>query len=227
MNPYEPHRVPTYRLLIIVTASASIAVTANLAAAATIFESGTLGPTGLEWQDILDQNVLGENVKPNAFTGVRFQLNQPSITSKVGGHFAGPSPNTTIFGAIIRLDNENDFPDSVDLSTSDVLGTALLTFTELSDELFGDLTVSLDPGWYALIFGSGLFGATGNGAALLNNTDIGSPNYIGFMSGIGWGHRLSNKRFVIDGIAVPEPPGYTVASIVLLLLLLCKTSFRR
>ncbi len=227
MNLHKPQRLATSRLLIFVAASASIAMTANLAAAATIFESGTLGPTGVEWQDILDQKVLGENVKPNAFTGVRFQLNQPSITSKVGGHFAGPSPNAIIFSAIIRLDNENDFPDSVDLSTPDVLGTTLLTFTELSDEIFGDLTVSLDPGWYALIFGSGLFGAIGNGAALLNNTDIGSPDYIGFMSGIGWGHRLPNKRFVIDGIVVPEPPGYTVTSIVFLLLLLCKTSFRR
>ena len=40
----------------------------------------------------------------------------------------------------------------------------LFSIPEPSAEIFGSLSLSLDPGWYALIFGSGLFGATGDGA---------------------------------------------------------------
>jgi hypothetical protein len=45
-------------------------VTVTSASAAILFESGTLGTTGISWQQVLDQTVLGENVNANAFNGV-------------------------------------------------------------------------------------------------------------------------------------------------------------
>jgi hypothetical protein len=174
--------------------------------AATIFESGALGPTGVTWDDLVNQNVLGVNVNPDVFNGVRFEVSVPVIVSEVGGHFASPLGGD-FFGAIVQLDDPNDFPDSGDLSTPDVLGVATLVFPAPSAEVFGNLTLPLDPGWYALVFGSGLFGTTGAGGAPLNNLDIGTPSYIGFQENSGWTNRpdiLDNKSFVVNGRIVPE-----------------------
>jgi len=173
-----------------------------------LFESGTLGPTGVTWSDLSSQTVPGTNISSFAFNGVRFRLNQPVITTEIGGHFVAPTTGT-FFGAIIALDDENDFPNSGDLSTSDVLGATLLTFPVSSAEVFGQLPLSLDSGWYALVFGSGLFGATADGGAVRNGVDIEDPAYIAFQpaSAFGWVNitTFPNHRFVVKGAIVPEP----------------------
>lgn len=184
----------------------------TLLKAAIIFESGTLGRTGLSRADVTNQSIPGTNIKDVVFTGVRFFLDQPVITEEVGGHFVS-SVSGNFFGAIVKLDDEDDFPDSGDLSTPDVLGSTLLTFPLFSDEVFGDLNLSLDSGWYALVFGSGLFGATTNGVTIRNGLDIGDPEFIGFQPGSGWVNIISsffdNNRFVIKGSIVPEPSTFT------------------
>jgi hypothetical protein len=187
---------------------------AGFAPAEIIYESGHLGPTGIP-QGAVD----AANVNAFVFNGVRFNLTSTVVTTQVGGHFVGPVGTTgTLFGAVIKLVDENDFPDSRDLSTPDVLGSTTLAFPEPSAEVFGNLSLALDPGWYTLVFGSGLFGATGNGAMPLNNPDIGNPTYIGLQPGgvSGWGDLLNpifqNYRFVVRGEIVPE-----TSSIALLL----------
>lgn len=177
------------------------------ASAGTIFESGTLGPTGVSWSDLTSQVVPGTNVSDSVFVGVRFQLNEHVVTSEIGGHFVA-AESGTFFGAIVALDDDDDFPDSDDLTTPDVLGLTLLTFPMSSDEVFADLALPLDPGWYALVFGSGRFQATANGGAVRNGSDIDSPTYIvSFPAGTGW-HDLTfslpNHRFVLKGQVVPE-----------------------
>ena len=171
----------------------------DIAKAATIFESGTLGPTGIP-----QGSVPATNVNTHVYTGVRFQLTQSVLTTQIGGHFVDRN-NGSFFGAIVALDNENDFPDSGDFSTPDFLGSTILDFPVPSAEVFGNLSLSLNPGWYALVFGSGHFGTTGDGAAPSNNHNIGNPDYIGFQTGAGWGSRLSGRRFVITGTIIPEP----------------------
>jgi hypothetical protein len=190
-------------------------------AAATIFESGTLGPTGITWEQVTNQETLAVNVSSAVFGGVRFQLSTPVVTTQIGGHFVGrPDADHSFFGAIVELDGNGDFPDSVDLSTSDVRGVTLLTFPSVSAEVSSQLNVLLEPGWYALVFGSGLFNATGAGASLRNNMDIGMPDYIGFQMGFGWGERATQdgKRFVVLGNVVPEPIStvHTIWAVVLL-----------
>lgn len=185
---------------------------APFAGAGVIFESETLGETGVTWADLLDETVRGSNVSNAVFPGVRFFLDQPVLTTQIGGHFLSSSSGT-FFGAIVGLDDANDFPDSDDLSSSDVLGHTELTFPISSDEVFGDLGLSLDSGWYALVFGSGLFGTLGDGAAPRNNTDIGGPAYVGFQPGAGWFNltdlsdvgTLVDHRFALLGSVVPEP----------------------
>jgi len=204
--------------MLILATTIALTTTATITSAATIFESGTLGPTGVTWQQVLDGEVRATNITPNVFTGVRFRLDLPVVTTRIGGHFLSPSSGT-FFGAIVALDDENDFPNSGDLSTMDVLGTTMLTFPEPSNEVLGDLNISLFPGWYALVFGSGLFGSTGNGVATRNNTDIGLQTYIGYQPGADWFSLTDlstffvDHRFVVQGRIVPEP-----SSVVLLFL---------
>jgi hypothetical protein len=174
-----------------------------------LFESGTLGTTGATWTDIVSGAVPDSVISSTVFTGVRFRLDQPVITTQVGGHFASPDFGT-FFGAIVALNSQSDFPDSGDLTSSDVLGETLLSFPGTSAEVFGELVLPLDAGWYALVFGSGLFGSSGNGGALANNPDIGNPSYIAFqpLSGIPWidlGTFITDLRFVVEGKVVPEP----------------------
>jgi len=193
--------------------------------AAIIFESGTLGPTGVP-----QGSVAATNITASVYTGVRFQLTQPVLTTQIGGHFVDRN-NGTFFGAIVALDDGNDFPDSGDLSTDDVLGTTVLTFPVPSAEVFSDLSVFLEPGWYALIFGSGLLGASGDGAASQSNPDIGNPAYIGFQPGFGVGwvdltglpSTFENHRFVVKGQIVPEPSALTITLLAFLSFAFWKT----
>jgi len=188
------------------------------ASGAIIYESGTLGATGVTWQQAQDGEVEAESIQHKKFTGARLHLDQPVQVTHIGGHFFAPTAGT-FFGAIVELDDENDFPDSEELDTPDVVGSTLLTFPAPSGEVFGTLSISLNPGWYAVVFGSDIFSATGSGGVVSNSTDIGTPDYIGFLNGFGWGTRSPSKRFVIKGNIVPEPTVAVMLSIFTLLTL--------
>ena len=121
-----------------------------------LFQSATLGQTGV----VPSPETPAANINQFAFNGARFQLTTSVRTTSIGGHFVGDG---TLFGAVVELNDSDDFPDSEDLSTPDVLGATLLTFTDPSSEVSGDLSLTLLPGDYALVFGGALFGATGGG----------------------------------------------------------------
>jgi hypothetical protein len=203
-------------------------VGANCAFAEIIFESGTLGPTGVPQSAIHDWFIPGAEVSADVFVGVRFYVDRRVMTTQIGGHFLKDTrANESFLGAIIALDDESDFPASYDLSTPDVIGTTLLAFPELSDEVFGNLARWLDPGWYALVFGSGLFGATGSGVVVLDGTDIGGPSYFAFHSSVGWtnlGQSFFDRHrfFVVKGAFVPEPSSIVTTFIGVTLLLVCQ-----
>ena len=178
--------------------------------ATTIYEAGLIGPTGVSIQQLYAQTVKGANVTDGVFSGVRFELTTPARVSAIGGHFAGTIDQSGIFGALVALAGPADFPDSPDLSTADVLATALLTVSTPSSEAVGAIDVALTPGWYALAFGSGLFGANGEAAAVLNGVDLGNPTYIGWSrnSVTEWyvlDQYFRNFRFVAYGEFIPEP----------------------
>ena len=201
----------SFRLVSIIT----IVFATTAVPAGPIFESGSLGSTGARFIDLVSGGVPGTNVNNTVYTGVRFYLDRPVVTSQIGGHFVENSGGT-FFGAVVTLDNESDFPDSFDFTTSDFIGSTLLTFPNPSDVVFGELTLSLAPGWYALVFGGGLFDATGTGASVSNGTDIGNPTYIAGqpISGVDWfdiSSLLPNHRFIIQGQVVPEPTSFILA----------------
>ena len=171
----------------------------QVAQAAPIFESALLGGTGVGG---------GSAVSLNQFLGVRFELTETVETQLVGGHFFAGSG--TIFAALVALDGLTDFPDSSDLTTADVIGTSLLAPPLPSHDVFAPLSVVLNPGWYGLVFGSQLFGATSPvGGAPNSNPTVGTPSFF-LHNSLGWrdlniGHESEVFRFVLNGTPVPEP----------------------
>ncbi len=183
---------------------------------AILYESSSLGTTQVPRIDVGTQTVLGLSIRDGVYNGARFQLNHSVVTTSVGGHFVGPFGNEdTFFGAVIQLTHEEDFPDSSNLSTPDVLGTALLSFPSSSSDVRGELELTLHPGWYAVVFGGGLFGAEGRGAAVRNNPGSESASYINWQAnspGNGWTNLITfpvepegKVRFFVEGTIVPEP----------------------
>jgi hypothetical protein len=106
--------------------------------------------------------------------------------------------------------------------TPDVIASTSMSFPTPSDEVFGSLSATLTPGWYAIVFGSGLFNTAGVGGAPRNNSDIGTPSYISFDPNFGWFNlsalpiAIKNYRFVIN--IVPEPGSAAIALLSLIAL---------
>ncbi|MEX2317796.1 MAG: PEP-CTERM sorting domain-containing protein [Pirellulales bacterium] len=205
--------------LILLLCIIAVLFASNLAAvsAATVFQSGTLGQLAVTNEDLANEVFSGTAINESVFTGVRFEVAQRVTTSRIGGHFLGRSSGETFFGAIVQLESDFDFPDSSDLTSPDVLGITTLTFPDPSAEAYGDISLSIEPGWYALLFGSGLFGADGRGGAIRNGVDIGTPSYISWQPApVGWfnlsvfGNAFQNHRFVVEGIHMPEPSTFVL-----------------
>jgi hypothetical protein len=174
-----------------------------------LFESASLGETG-QGGGFSVSGPMGGNTAQ--FLGVRFHLNETILVDNIGGHLSG---NGSLFGAITPLSSFNAFPAGDPLSFVP-LAQVTFTPTELSTDIRVPLSVTLNGGDYALIFGSGRFGATGFGSMANNNIDSASANYFQGDSGF-WQNssQVQNVRFVITGTVVPEPSVTALLGIVL------------
>ena len=156
-----------------------------------IHESATLGPIG---------QFGGLNFNPNRFLGSRFSLTQTVQVTAVGGHLG--RNNGELFAAIVSLSSPIALPVGSPFNPNEVV--AFATFSEPrsgagSDDILVPLNVTLDPGDYGLVFGSGEFGTGGMGFMPQSNTDIsGQASY--FMWTGGWQDPgFSDIRFVVVG----------------------------
>jgi PEP-CTERM motif len=188
---------------------------ASPARSSNFFATATMGPTGAG----------GYSVSFRQSIGARFQVTSPIVTTEIGGHFFGLDA-LSFFGAIVRLSGPLDVPDSITLSTPDLVAFTLFfpnNSLPISAELSRPLVAALDPGWYVLVFGGGSLGADSTGTTLLvgGNPEIGDPSYITRNlgnQGLGWfePNDLSNVRMFVN--AVPEPGTATLLGIGLLTL---------
>jgi len=137
--------------------AAGLAIAHPLAAQPVVYQRATLGVTGTT-------SGGGISASDNFYTGWRFEVTGgPVTTTRLGGHFF---PGTgTVFGAIVALTGPSDDPDSFDLTGGDVMGTALVTMevTGCSCDLSAPISLTLNDGWYMVIFGTGRFGANSFG----------------------------------------------------------------
>ena len=124
----------------------------------------------------------------------------------IGGQFGG-FPQGEIFGAIVALPSPTSFPDFTP-SGIEANSLAHVVFAAPSDttDLTENLDVTLSAGSYAVVFGSGAFGADGNGGLGDGNNPVGSPNFFTYFKfdGDAWEvASLDGARITLS--AAPEP----------------------
>lgn len=185
------------------------------ARADVLYESATLGPTG--------QVSSGTGVgRANPFSpvirsyyGVLFEVQENQVwqVTAIGGHFCRFSGNQgSLFGAIIELAGEGILPPDPPLVPSDAVVSTTFVPDYPSTDYRTTLSVELQEGYYALVFGSDDLGASGGGMAVMNN--IGQAKLVDDYPiyayiDQGWNYDYSihpdPRRVVIEGTIIPEP----------------------
>ncbi len=196
-----------------------IGVTPVTATALPIYESAPNGPLATLLVSPSPYGDLPPVIVEDQSLGVKFHIATPVTTGSIGGYF-GPygSVKSDIDGAIVRLDGPSDFPDSFDLTSSDVLGKTTIHIFTVAGNYAGDLALTLTEGWYALVFAATGSGDDNNALMPRMATDIGDPLYFfgrtitdaGPTGGFEYldGGGLGGSRMFVDSdpaTAVPEP----------------------
>lgn len=171
-------------------------------AQSVLLESATLGNTG---------RIAGASVTNVQYIGWRFELAETLQVQQVGGHMLSlPDRPGDIFAALVRLASIDSFPLGAPFTSEEVVATTTFRPNFPSSEVLTPLSAELTPGSYALVFGTELFGATGE-AAIHNGfdqDDIPPTNISSFifwgLTGIGqppvWRTNLaSHMRFLVQG----------------------------
>ena len=139
------------------------------------------------------------------FPAARFSVEGTANVTAVGGHIVSHNPGT-IFAAILQLSGPDALPTGDPFDAGEVIATSLFTPPTLSADVSVPLVTTLPPGDYALLFGAGLYGATGTARMHSNNPDLPEASYFYYQSGFGWIEGgSSNSRFWVQGNIIPEP----------------------
>lgn len=172
------------------------------AEAVILHESATLGV----------ESTGGWGVGLGQFLGSRFYVDSFVQVTGVGGHLF--SSGGQLFAAIVQLDGPDAVPSGSPFNET-LLATATFDARLPSTDVRTPLSVTLAPGWYGLIFGSGMFGATGSGGMPGNNSDTpGRASYFCWTASFQSWHEcaeVSNVRFVVEGQIVGETADFSIS----------------
>ena len=172
----------------------------STARAAIVFESALPGGGGESGITLGDGS--------SQIYGAAFTISQGVHVDSIGGlMFAVGAPfSDDIFGAIVRLSSVDAVPTGNPFAGADVAASTVFHVGSTSShEVTTPLSVDLDPGAYAIVFGNNQFGATGAagappaGAVLTTHYLVWNTNSGGWKTGTGY------SRFVVNGTTVPEP----------------------
>jgi len=194
-----------FRVLLVAAVSGTAGVPG--AKAALFYQSATTLRTGAT------TGAGGVQTDTEFYSGVNFQVTTPVTVDHIGGHFYNSfvNGNNAIFGAIVPVTGQFNPPAPADLS-SNVLATTLITLPPqgTSDNVKGALSLTLQPGWYGEIFGSGRFGATADFTIAVATRDDGAANaglvqtYALRQPDGAFFRQAAGVRYFVEG-TVPEP----------------------
>ncbi|MHC4186296.1 MAG: hypothetical protein ACYSR4_10245, partial [Planctomycetota bacterium] len=157
-----------------------------------IHESATLGPTG---------QTVGWGVGETQFLGSRFSIDQEVEVTAIGGHLREWTAGN-LFGAIIQLTGPGAVPQGSPFNVSEVVASTVLDPCSGSTDFRAPLTATLEPGDYALVFGTGELGSTSGEGAMPweGQSNLGGASYI-IWNGSGWYGMNPDPppRFVVEG----------------------------
>ncbi len=156
----------------------------------------------------------GTSITTSQYVGWRFATNQTLAVDHIGGHLLSiPDQPGDIFAALVRLQSIDSVPMGAPFTPEEVVATTTFQPPFPSAEVFTPLSTTLTPGSYTLVFGTGLFGATGSGA-IYNGDDQPDIPPTNLSSFIFWSspfagqppewrlNLASHMRFVIEAQVV-------------------------
>lgn len=100
------------------------------------------------------------SVSPVFWPAERFYVDGNATVDGAGGYFRDFNDEIDdVFVAIVTLSGPDDFPDSNDLSTSDLLATSVVSVGPEAGDYLADFDLELAGGWYMIVIGVNAFGA--------------------------------------------------------------------
>lgn len=159
----------------------------------------------------------GVPASASSFVGWRFQVSKTTAVTQVGGHLGALQGN--MFAAIISLSSIDALPQGAPFAEGVVKASATFTPPTLTAEFSTPLSVTLQPGAYALIFGSGQFGATGSALVPYEQQPNIAPttatSYLSwretFQNYFSWSvGYVNNVRFTVVGVETAGPADFNL-----------------
>ncbi|CAM3641562.1 PEP-CTERM sorting domain-containing protein [Roseateles saccharophilus] len=179
------------------TAAAAAALTlaagAHAVVAAPFYESASF----------VDESVANGDyyIDATRFLGAGFTVSQAEAVSAIGGNFTQYGDGNNIFGAIVKLDGNGGLQGQL---SANVVAEAV--FTPTGGDQSVALNTVLQPGQYAVVFGSGLFGTTGSSGLVAGQAAIGSPSFLQYDGSGVSAFTGDTLRVTVNAVsAVPEP----------------------
>jgi hypothetical protein len=189
---------PMHILTAAVAANLAILAAPVSANAKLVLETATY--TGVDTGETIVQN--------GRFVGAAFTLSTAEQITSVGAEFGG-FPSGTIFAAIVPLASQTSLPsflasDIADNAIADVVFSVPQQPNAGPIDYSVALSATLSAGSYAVVFGSGAFGADGFAGLGEENDVVGSPNWMSTRFDNTWSaDSLDGVRITLT--AAPEP----------------------
>lgn len=160
-------------------------------------------------------------ISATQYVGWRFRITKQAVVTHVGGHLGSISGD--LFAAIIPLASADTMPSGTPFTDESLVGKATFTPPRATADFRTPLTANLAPGAYALVFGSGKYGAAGIG--VIANT--GQPNIAPTVGAnyIRWQEVVTNTfrwttgtldhaRFVVVGQETAGPADFNLDGLI-------------
>lgn len=154
----------------------------------------------------------GTSISPSQYLGARFTISQPALISGVGGHvksYGTDGEDRTIFVSIAPVTTPEGFPSDTTLSESLFSATLEPPYNLVGPypyqvpETIVPTDFVVPAGNYAIVFGSGLFGATGSAWMPLSGPIQSLPWFFSMNRNSGDYWRNLNEqpmRFVVEAL---------------------------
>jgi hypothetical protein len=166
-------------------------------------------------------------IRPDGFfawLGARFTLESRALITGVGGHVKSYCPgepgfngDRSLFVAIVPVVDSDSFPDlnlsqAVFYAVFDAPCNSVGPYPFQVPETIIETHLLLFPGDYVVLFGSGLFGATGTGWMPTPPMDLGTPTYIfaNTQGGVAQFHEYRVSPSFQLGDLLPAPARFVV-----------------